>query len=361
MMNDVSAPPPDERLPRRLARSLWRVVLAGFDVYTISLLAYLLLRLLTGERLWPVALLDNFAQWLLLPALPLLVLLILTRHRIRAALALVGAVGFVWLFGGLFLPNPSPVAVCGNPEPHCVELHVMTHNIATGSAAPDWLLPSLESSGADIIALQEVDAVQAAALETALLDDYPYRVLYGDGLPGIGLLSRYPIVEHELFDLRTGVFPYLRAVLDVDGRPLTVIVAHPIPPGFSRSLTQGYRVRGKVDFPPLAEMATASGSSTLLMGDFNATDQSESYAILADAGLIDAHRAVGWGFSPTFPAAGRYVPSETVRLSVPLPPLVRIDYIWTTPDFHPLRVWRGGSAGSDHFAVQAVLLWDTRP
>ena len=356
-VNDESAPPTDERFQRRAARFLWRLALAGFDLYTVSILIYLLLRLLTGERLWPVALLDNFAEWLLLPALPILVLMILTRHRIRAALSLVNAAGFLWLFGALFLPNPSPVAACGNPEPHCVELRVMTHNIAAGGAAPDWLLPAIEASGADIVALEEVGIVQATALESSLLDQYPYRVLAPDGLAGVGLLSRYPIVDYELFHLQTRVFPYLQATLDVEGHPLTVIVAHPIPPGVSR---YGYRPNGLVDFPPLAERATAGGP-TLLMGDFNATDQSQSYAILADAGLIDAHRAAGWGFSPTFPAAGRYVPSPTVRLSIPVPPLVRIDYVWTTADFHPVRVWRGDSAGSDHLSVQADLLWDTRP
>jgi vancomycin resistance protein VanJ len=357
-MTDDSDPPLDKRsLLHRAAGFFWRLALAGFDIYAVSLLGYLLLRLLSGERLWPVALLGNFAHWLLLPTLPLFVLLILTRHRVRAALALANVVGFVWLFGGLFLPNPTYSAACDNPEPHCVELNVMTHNIAAGGAAPDWLLPALEASGADIVALQEVNVVQTAALEVSLLDDYPYRALYPDGLAGIGLLSRYPIVEHELFDLHTGAFPYLRAVLDVEGRPLTVIVAHPIPPGFSRSLTTGYHANGQVDFPPLAEMATGDGP-TLLLGDFNATDQSESHAILADAGLIDAHRAAGWGFGSTFPAEGRYVPSETVRLSVPVPPLMRIDYIWTTGDIHPVRVWRGDSAGSDHRPVQAVLLWE---
>jgi vancomycin resistance protein VanJ len=359
-VNDENAPPTDKRFLRRAARFIWRLVLAGFDLYTVSLLIFLLLRLLTGERLWPVALLDNFAEWLLLFALPILVLMILTRHRVRAALSLVNAVGFLWLFGALFLPNPSPVAACGNPEPHCVELSVMTHNIAAGGAAPDWLLPAIEASGADIVALQEVNVVQAAALESSLLDDYPYRVLAPDGLAGIGLLSRYPIVEYDLFHLQTRAFPYLQATLDVEGHPLTVIVAHPIPPGFSRSLTVGYRANGQVDFPPLAERATAGGP-TLLLGDFNATDQSQSYAILADAGLIDAHRVAGWGFSPTFPAAGRYIPSPTVMLPLPVPPLVRLDYVWTTADIHPVRVWRGDSAGSDHFSVQADLLWDTRP
>jgi vancomycin resistance protein VanJ len=359
-VNDDGTPPTDDRFIRQVAAFFWRLALAGFDLYTVSLLVYLLLRLLAGERLWPVALLDNFTQWLLLPALPLLALLILTRHRIRAALALANVLGFLWLFGALFLPNPSPAAACGNPEPHCVELRVMTHNVAAGGASPDRLLPALEASGADVIALEEVALSQAAALETALLDEYPYRILAPDGLAGVGLLSRYPIVEYELFHLQTRVFPYLRVTLDVDGHPLTVIVAHPVPPGLGRSLTQGYRANGLPDFPPLAEMATVDGP-TLLMGDFNTTDQSQSYAILADAGLNDAHRAAGWGFGSTFPAAGRYIPSPTRQLSVPVPPLVRIDYVWTTADFHPTRVWRGDSAGSDHRSVQADLLWDARP
>lgn len=341
--------PPQPDTPASVPLSVRGLLLAACDVYTLPLIVYLTLRVLSGNRLWPVALASVFIHWLLLPAIPFLILMLLSRRWWRAALAGVNAVAFLWLFGGLFLPDLSPPPACSGPPDECLTLTVMTYNINDGNATPDRLIPLLRESGADIIALQEVSREQAAALEGALLEEYPYRVLYGYGIPGIGLLSRYPILDHELFDLVRGAFPYLEARLSVEGRTLRLINAHPPPPGVSLTLSLAYASQGIVDMPPLAERATSDGP-TILAGDFNATDQSDDYAILAAAGLEDAHRTAGRGFGLTFPNGRRY-------RSLPLPRLVRIDYIWVTEEFRPRRAWVGADAGSDHRPVLAELVW----
>ncbi len=183
-----------------------------------------------------------------------------------------------------------------------------------------------------------------AVLDRDLADVYPYRVFNPSVIIGKGVLSRYPIREDSgLFTIATSM-THLRLVLDVDGRPLTVIVAHPPRPAFM----QGRYVISPgtpTDIATLAQMAV-QGAPAILLGDFNATDQNSTHATLEAAGLTDAFRAVGWGFGATFPANAR-----------PVPPLVRIDYVWTTGEISAMRAWVGPDAGSDHLPLLADLVW----
>src|SRR5689334_6982267 len=106
---------------------------------------------------------------------------------------------------------------------------VMTYNVGNGLARPERLAQVLAASKADIIGLQELTIAQEDALRTELWRVYPYQVLHGAGIPGKGLLSRYPVTCSEKLEL----FPHrpdLLATLEVGGRELKLIVAHPPPP-----------------------------------------------------------------------------------------------------------------------------------
>jgi len=330
-----------------LWQRLLRLLLAALDVYAALLVLYLPLRALFGDRLWPVALLSTLLHWVLLPAFALLPAMLWMRRWPAAAMLSVNVVAFLYLFGGLFLPQPSALADSYN-------LTVMTYNVAHSFVAPNDLVAVLRSSEADIIALQEVTGEQAAAVERDLRDLYPYQVLYGYGVPGKGLLSRYPILEEELFYLQAQRLPHLRATLAVDGAgpalqtvSITVIIAHPPPPGLSRGV---YCIHpyAAAEIASLAQMTTASGPG-ILMGDFNLTDQNDNYALLSEAGLTDAFRAAGWGFGTTWSA----------RRPGPLRLLVRLDYVWYSVHFRAIRSWVGPDAGSDHLPVLAQLAWQS--
>jgi endonuclease/exonuclease/phosphatase (EEP) superfamily protein YafD len=123
----------------------------------------------------------NFIHWLLLPAFLTLALGLWQRRRMTLLFSAVNIAAFVWLFGALFLPQEAPAAASDARA-----LTVMTYNINTGNATPDRLIPVLRESGADIIGLVEIRADQQAAIEQTLADEYPYRVFYGSGIPGMG-------------------------------------------------------------------------------------------------------------------------------------------------------------------------------
>jgi endonuclease/exonuclease/phosphatase (EEP) superfamily protein YafD/protein-S-isoprenylcysteine O-methyltransferase Ste14 len=323
------------------------LLLALTDLYAIALLIYFVLRLLWGDQLGAVALVSVFLPWFLLPPIAFFLTTLLWRRWPAAVLqgALVAA--FLGLYGGLLLPQAPPDGMDS--------LTVMTYNVAANSywVRPGELAPLVRASGADIVALTEVAPQQAQEIEQ-LLDLYPYQVIHALGIPGKALLSRYPLQGAELFYLQSHRLPHLRATVlltDTTGIsfPLTVIVAHPPPPIYGRSIFT-IHPDAAAEISALAEM-TAGGQPALLLGDFNLVDQSDNYRLLTQAGLTDAFRAAGWGLGATYPAN---------RYALPFA-LIRIDYVWYTPPFSAARAWVGPDASSDHLPVLAELVWATGP
>jgi vancomycin resistance protein VanJ len=219
---------------------------------------------------------------------------------------------------------------------------VMTLNAGNGLAAPDRLVGVLRDSGADIIGLQELTEPQAEAIERELTGLYPYRAIFAGGIPGKGLLSMHPLAAVEQLDLYPAR-PDLWAAIHTGQGALSVIVAHPPP--------RNYRNGFPVDPATVAQITALIGLATsvapaVLMGDFNATRRSATYARLAAAGLVDA-------FGTSGRRRGATLPARWARL--PLPPVARVDYIWHTPDLTSLGAWIGKDSGSDHLPVLARL------
>ncbi len=200
----------------------------------------------------------------------------------------------------------------------------------------------LRSADCDLVALQEVSESQGSVLERELADSYPHRVIHAKGVAGKALLSKHPIADHEEMLLPCGR-PHLRADVEVPGRTLQIIIAHV--PLENAAFSFVGPAASEIDL--LAKRALAS-SPSLLVGDFNKTPFSLLYRRLRRHGLRDAFQEVGSGFGFTFPVFGRY-------LGLPLPPLVRIDYVWHTPDLRAIRCRTAPDGGSDHLPLQAEL------
>jgi vancomycin resistance protein VanJ len=237
-------------------------------------------------------------------------------------------------------PLPANVAQHGAAVP----LTAMTFNTANDFVVPEDLILLLSHSGADVVALQELGERNAAALEHSLEETYPYRVLQGEYVSGKGLLSRQPILAWERFTLASGR-PYVEARLSVGEQVVTVYVVH-APPGEIRRL-EVVSSNSARDIQMLLERASLE-TPTLLLGDFNIVPGSRSYRLLRQAGLIDTFRYAGAGWGLTSPTRYQYLP-------IPLPRLVRIDYIWATAHFVPLAGAVGPHIGSDHLPVVCAL------
>ncbi len=238
---------------------------------------------------------------------------------------------------------------------------VMTYNIANGLAIPRRLIPQLKSSQADIIGLQELAPLQAQAIEEQLFSEFPFQALFPGEFWGMGLMSRYPIIDVEQLFLYPGR-PDLRGSIDLPGNPLTLILAHPPPPHLSLN---GIRFAPKAidQIQSLVNMA-ASNPPAILMGDFNMTYRHAVHAQIRASGLADAFHGTGKGGGYTLPV--RLGPWRRMkRLNrmlrwLPMLPLARVDYIWLTSQLHTQSVWLGQDGGSDHLPVLArLVLQDT--
>lgn len=232
----------------------------------------------------------------------------------------------------------------------------MTYNIGNGRARPDWLVPVLQASGADVIALQEVSHAQAQAIETGLGREYQFLSLHPGGFAGKALLSHFPIHAAELINLGP-VRPDLRAQIDVKGQTLTLLNAHPPPP---RPTWTGVRF-DQPTWGQIQELARLSleADPCLLLGDFNLADTRQEYNYLVSAGLRDAYGDAGSHRGHTLPKRlgpwKRFLWLNRMLSWIPMLPVLRVDYIWYTRSLRVLEAWIGKDAGSDHLPVLAKV------
>jgi len=232
-------------------------------------------------------------------------------------------------------------------------LTVMTYNVGAGLADPGRLVAMLRDSGADIIGLQELAAAQGEAISELLREEYPHQALYPTGIPGKGLLSRFPMRESELLELHPGR-PDLQAIVAAPSGELMVVVAHPPPPRFGRNRIVHSSLANE-QITRIAAVATR-GTPAVLLTDFNRVGWQAAYRQLRQSGLIDAFGAAGRGPGFTLPTRLSHLAYRGHPLGeVSIPPLLRVDYVWHTEHFRTLDSWIGHNAGSDHLPVLAEL------
>jgi vancomycin resistance protein VanJ len=232
------------------------------------------------------------------------------------------------------------------------EFTVMTYNLGNGRARPERLVRLLLKGEAQVVALQEVSAGQAQALEESLAVKFPYQALFPGGFAGKALLSQFPILRTELL-LLGDERPDLLTEIELDGVKITVISAHPPPPRPGR---HGVRFSASTwgEIQSLAKLARES-DPCLLMGDFNLVPSRTEYMFIRSQGLKDAFAETGRGRGATLPRRigpwKRFLWLTRLLTWLPLPPLLRVDYLWCSPGVLPLEAWVGEDAGSDHLPL----------
>jgi len=322
-------------------------------LYLLGLSTWLVLYLLTGERLLAIALLDNVVVYLFLP-LPLVLLAAAYTRRWELWVGtLLGLTAFVWLWGSLFLPPPSNTAASEET------LTVLTYNVL---GLHDFSAPVIETirhEDADLVFLQELNPVLAQGLQSELVADYPYMDLDPQmGVSGMGVLSRYPLrpLAQELPLDWIGAPQEL--ILDWEGRLITLVNFH-----MQSSTTGGLGRYGfdndqrTLQAQALVDYAAGAGP-IIAAGDANSSPLTAAYRVLS-RGLEDAWQGAGFGLGHTFP--GSDIPgSMRPRLAgVPVPQwLARIDYILHSNHLRAVSARTARFDGvSDHRGVVAVLVW----
>ncbi|MFI5677233.1 endonuclease/exonuclease/phosphatase family protein [Streptomyces cellulosae] len=244
-------------------------------------------RLADTDGITPVPQLLAFLPWLLAPAGLGLALALLSRWWTGVVWAVVVLGLLAWYiepYGRTDDPGGRPLAT----------FRVLTSNVEFGRAA-EALVTAVRRERPDVVFVEECEYTCAATLERDLGAAYPHRrAVVAGGSEGSVILSRFPLRP-------TGGLPGAMAMpgalADVDGNPVRLQLAHPMPP------LPGQLGVWRRELGELRDFAAAHADTpTVLAGDFNASQDHAAFRRILDTGLRDCARLAGAGRTPTWPA-----------------------------------------------------------
>jgi len=227
-------------------------------------------------------------------------------------------------------------------------IRVMDYNLhdavnEDGRLDPEALALQIESSGAELIGLQEISRgwLVWGGLDMLSWLSQRLNIPYiwaptADPQWGLAIFSRYPILRADYIPLPPDDVPLLRghilAEIDIDGQTLTVIDTH-----FSEKDSQDeIRV-----IQASAILSTWNHNpATVIMGDFNAIPESMAIQLLLDGGLIDISREIG---------------QQPILTSSAIKPEKQIDYIFVSPDMGFSDFVIPITTASDHFPLVTTI------
>jgi vancomycin resistance protein VanJ len=189
-------------------------------------------------------------------------------------------------------------------------------------------------------------------LRTELAAAYPYQEGSADAVS----FSRFPLQRGPALQL--GDSPYVGQQLSVSvrGRPVHLTNVHVTRPLYRLQwrrqlvpVVRSYNPESRdAQVTELVNRIRAVPGPRLLTGDFNETEWSRPYQLLA-AELGDSYREAGRGFGHTYPS--NFVWGDWLFAL----PLMRIDYVFHSRDLVALEARVGPDGGSDHLPVVAEL------
>ncbi|OII41146.1 endonuclease/exonuclease/phosphatase family protein [Plantibacter sp. MMLR14_011] len=262
--------------------------------------------------------------WVLLPVLFLVLLVARTPGAVIGLLAPT----LVWAF--LFGPGVVPMGDGRSAVPAEASLTVASQNLGP-EGDPAVIAGSLQASGADLIALQEIEDHDREPLAATLDEQYPYSVLTGT----VGLWSRYPIADSVGLKLGLDWYRAINAVVDTPSGAVSVYVIH------ADSARPGAHAERDVMLAELAETVAANTRDRIVvMGDFNASASDRALAALQSE-VTEPNQSEG-GFGLTWPAGT---------------PLMRLDHVFVrgmTATHNAV----GDAEGSDHHGIVSSFRLD---
>ncbi|MFF9200305.1 endonuclease/exonuclease/phosphatase family protein [Streptomyces sp. NPDC014986] len=285
-------------------------------------------RVADTDGVTPVPQLLAFLPWLLVPTAAGLLCTVLARWW-------TGAVWGVALLG-LLAWYIEPYGRTGEPVgPPVAELRVLTSNVEFGQATAA-LVDAVRREEPDLVFVQECEYTCDAALKRELTAAYPHRrAVEGGGSEGSVILSRFPL---RAGDGVPGTMGMPGAVADVDGHPVLLQLAHPMPPLPGQVGLWQRELGGLRD-----AAAAARDTPTVLAGDFNATQDHAAFRRVLDTGLRDAARLDGADRTPTWPS--RTTPAFGAQ----------IDHVLVSEEFAARRARFLDLADTDHRALVVDL------
>lgn len=338
---------PARRAYEAVERRGWpaRLAVAACATYVVGVLAALALLHLAADRWWVGTVLSYGPRWPLVALAPLVAIVAWAARERRWAVAacvagLVAAGGYI---------NPA-MALSVESGARGQKLSVAAFNIRQQRLGERFVETVVEELNADVTLLVEC---RSGSDERGRYELYGRHVLIEYGLC---LFSKYPIVSSSRRDPtdaweRGGSAAILRAVLDVEGRPVNVVAVHlaTVRSGLEAILHE--RLEGIDDLEDNTELrdwesrvardwVDESSGPVIVVGDLNLPVESAIYgAYWSD--LDNAYDECGWGMGDT---------KHTRWFGA------RMDHILMSDAFSCESAAVGDSRGSDHSPVTATLV-----
>jgi vancomycin resistance protein VanJ len=288
-----------------------------------------------GDQLFPVRLCNYLMPWLLIGTLGGIGASLLAGRHPLALLLVAPTLFIIVTYAPLFLP--------GQERPHDgLNLKVMSYNVWRENSNIHAIGEVIRKQKPDLILLQEIHLDKLRALITeldALYLNEPYVTFEERKLQA--MISHFPL---QRVDAGHEKGRTQKAIVSTPKGPITVLNVHPYRNG-------GWQRRHQQMMTLIAEDIAGDSNPLILGGDFNTTDQSQTYRLFGPI-LKNAHWQAGWGFGFTYP-------TNAVKFlrSFPLPPLVRIDHIFHSNHFITQKASTlSDPGGSDHFPIIAELI-----
>lgn len=251
---------------------------------------------------------------------------------------------------GEMVTGPDPAADPTN------SIRVMAYNIhhaggMDGVVDIERIADVILESGADVVALQEVDVMvgrsghihqvrELARLTGLEHTAFGANIDLDEGWYGTATISRFPILEErnthfeQIGPEQRGV---LETLLDVNGEELLFLNTHLDHRGGDdrERILYVNETREKI-------LPRYDADRILFAGDFNTRPVSEAYRLVTEY-MTDSWMEVGEG-------EGNTIPSND--------PNRRIDYIFYKGALRPLSAWVPRTTASDHLPVAAIFKLD---
>lgn len=210
----------------------------------------------TAAWFWPGAL---CVHWSLHASILLIPCAIAARKHWWGMVATLGVLLGVWPWIVAAYEPRAP----SMPRASAQRLRVLHENIYFRSAAHERVFRGLDAS-TQIVSLVEVIERDQEMLRND--QRWPYQAWSFNKWwqSGVALLSSKPILWSINHNVERS--PIIEAVLDVDGRRVRVLVAHPYSPMSPKTARHQ-----ELQLAALANMAAASTEPTILLGDLNIT------------------------------------------------------------------------------------------
>ena len=312
-----------------MKQKLHRICVGGFVITSLGVVVASLLAL--GARLWwPLELLTHFPLQYIFLLVPVTLGLFVAKRR---RLATVSTVCLLW---NLILILPVYLLSSSKPNSGPESLRLMAVNVKTSNRRFDRFLEVVKTERPDVLVVLEVDNQWVDEL-ARLRDDYPYsKTVPRQDNFGIALFSKRPLEVARVRYLGDAKVPSIEIQARVNGRRLTILGTHPLPPVGRNA------ARRNEQLAAIAKLVSNTKGPVVVAGDLNITPWSPYFKdLLRQSGLRDSRR--GFGFLASWP-------SRLGVLGIP------IDHILVSPEVFVHRRWVAGETGSDHLPVVADLL-----